>query len=386
MERLGIISVDGHVRASRDIYRDYFEQKYLDEYDAWVADQERQGLPDAGGLKPGLEVECQWDSEHRLRALEAEGVVAEVLFPNGLPFSRRRFEDVEQVPDPELNRATQDVYNRWLADFCAEAPGRRAGQAMVSFQDVDQAVKDIRWAKEHGLGGVMMPALGPSGPAFFDPALDPVWATCQELELSVTQHGGAGTPTYAPPGFASIMTLAIEQQFYSGRSLWQMILGGVFDRFPDLQLAFVETGANWIVPTIRDLDKRLAGNDDWMAFAKLMNREREFTRKPSEYWASNCHMGMSPFTMGQFETSVELDGEPTAGVTIDTVMVGVDFPHFESVTFHMREHVAELLAHPAIDAAAARKLLYENAAAVFGFDVDVLQPHMDRVGIDTVAA
>jgi hypothetical protein len=39
------------------------------------------------------------------------------------------------------------AYNRWLADFCALAPGRRAGQALISFDDVEQAVRDIHWAR-----------------------------------------------------------------------------------------------------------------------------------------------------------------------------------------------------------------------------------------------
>ena len=50
-------------------------------------------------------------------------------------------------------RESRLAYNRWLADFFADAPGRRSGQAVVAFDDVEQAVADIHWAKEHGLGG-----------------------------------------------------------------------------------------------------------------------------------------------------------------------------------------------------------------------------------------
>ena len=89
---------------------------------------------------------------------------------------------------------------RWLADFCSQAPGRLAGQALVLFDDVEQAVHDVYWAREHGLGGVMMPGLYPGGTYFFDPALDPVWAAIQETGLPVSQHGGAGLPAYSPPG------------------------------------------------------------------------------------------------------------------------------------------------------------------------------------------
>jgi predicted TIM-barrel fold metal-dependent hydrolase len=382
MPKMAIISIDGHVRAPRAGYREYFDQRHLKTYDDWVAEQERQSIPDAGNVKPGLEPQCQWDSAQRLENLEREGVVAEVLFPNGLPFSTRRFEDAGRADDPDLDRHANLAYNRWLADFCAEAPGRRSGQAVVTFDDIDLAVADIHWAKEHGLGGIMMPALFPGGRAFFDPALDPVWAACEEAGLPISQHGGAGTPTYQPPGFAAIMTLAIEQQFYAGRSLWQMILGGVFDRFPGLHLAFVETGAGWIAPAIRDLDVRMTRDDDWMAFAKLMQRERAFTRLASEYWTTNCHMGLSPFTMPQFDEGVEASGAGTSAVTPDTVMYGVDFPHFESTTFETMEHVTGLLRHPDVDAPTARRILYENAAEVYHFDLATLEPHIERVGFD----
>ena len=152
MSRTAIISVDGHVKASRAGYREYIEEKYHDDYDESVKAAEEAGLPDAGNLNPEYGAESQWDSDRRLEALEGQGVVAEVLFPNGQPFQVNRLEDFGRAGNAELAAAGRRAYNRWLADFCAEAPGRRAGQAVVSFDDIDQAVEDIHWAKELGLG------------------------------------------------------------------------------------------------------------------------------------------------------------------------------------------------------------------------------------------
>ena len=81
-----------------------------------------------------------------------------------------------------------------------------------------------------------MPPLHPGGKYFFDPALDPVWAACVDVGFALSQHGGTGAPDYQPASFASFMVLATEHSFYSGRSLWQLILGGVFDRFPTLKI------------------------------------------------------------------------------------------------------------------------------------------------------
>ncbi|HLN16771.1 MAG TPA: amidohydrolase family protein [Acidimicrobiales bacterium] len=384
---MAIISVDGHVKASRTIYRQYFENRYLDTFDYWVRSQEAADVPDAGNLQPQLNVESQWDSQLRLRDLESQGVVAEVLFPNGLPFGDRRFEDAGFSHDHDLDRQARLAYNRWLADFCGETPGRRAGQALVAFDDVEQAVGDIHWAKEHGLGGIMMPALEPGGTFFFDPVLDPVWAACVDVDLPISQHGGTGAPAYHPPGFAALMTLATEHSFFSGRSLWQMILGGVFDRFPDLRLVFVETEADWIAPAIEKIDRRLGWGDDWMGFSTHIGRLRQFKKFAREYWASNCYAGISPFTATQvpMEHLADGSGAPNSGafhIGADNAMFGVDYPHFESIFPETKGHVAEMIADPSINDEVAAKILYGNAARVYNFDLDALMPDIERVGFD----
>ncbi len=384
MSRTGIISIDGHVAASRSGYRDYVASEFLDLFDDWV--RAAGGKPEVGNVQPDLSPEVQWDSTLRLAALESQGVVAEVLFPNGMPFQSRRFEDASFQNNPAINREARCAYNRWLADFCSQAPGKRAGQAVITFDDIEEAVRDIYWAKEHGLGGVMMPALDPGGIFFFDPVLDPVWAACEEVGLPISQHGGAGSPQYDPPGYAAIMTLAMEQSFFAGRSLWQMILGGVFERFPKLQIVFVETGADWIAPAIRQIDRRMATADDWAGFAVFMQRAPQFTRTASEQWATNCHAGVSPFAPTQLDfAGLQVDGADRNNlftVTADKTMFGVDFPHFESINPHTVPRVAELLAQPGVGMGDVRNILCNNAAAVYGFDLDALQPDIDRIGID----
>jgi len=139
-----------------------------------------------------------------------------------------------------------------------------------------------------GLGAIMTPALYPGETFFFDPVLDPVWEACVEVDLPMSQHGGTGAPAYGPPGFAAIMTLTLEHSFYSGRSLRQMIPGGVFDRFGDLRVAFVKTEVDWIAATLRKLDRRLSWDDDWSGWAKILQRDRAFTRLAADEWASNC--------------------------------------------------------------------------------------------------
>ncbi|MET0738893.1 MAG: amidohydrolase family protein, partial [Acidimicrobiales bacterium] len=209
MARAGIISVDGHVKARRATYRDYIDPGYHGQFDEWMTRVD--GTPD-GFVRPQME-DGQWDPQKRLTDLAPQGVVAEVLFANGTAFA----EPGHRTLSPELTRQANLAYNRWLVDFCAEGQGRLLGQALVNFDDVDQAVADVHWAKEHGLGGIQMPPLTSHSKFFFDPALDPIWAAVQEVGLPLSQHGGTGAPDYQPAGFAAIMVLATEHSFYSGR-------------------------------------------------------------------------------------------------------------------------------------------------------------------------
>jgi predicted TIM-barrel fold metal-dependent hydrolase len=388
MAKTAIISVDGHVKASRVGFRDYIQARYLEAYDQWVRAAEEQGQPDAGNLNPEYGADAQWDSQRRLEALEGQGVVAEVLFPNGQPFQINRFEDAARADDEELAGEGRRAYNRWLADFCAEAPGRRSGQAVVSFDDIDQAVKDVYRAKETGLGGIMMPGLNPGGRDFFDPVLDPVWAAVQEVGLPLSQHGGAGLPGYSSTGFATILTVSIENGFYSVRSLWQMIAGGVFDRFPSLRVAFIETQLMFLVPAIAHLDMTLGWSDDWMAFARFMNRDRTVKRMASEYIGENCFVGVSPFDPRQLPID-QLVGKdedksslPGFHIGADAAMFGVDYPHFESFFPHTLDKVTVLAGHPSVTEEDSARILYGNAARLYGFDVDALQPHVERIGFE----
>ncbi len=373
-DKAAIISVDGHVKPPRQAYREYLDPDCREKLDEWLRSVD--GTPD-GFVHPRLDTASQWDPARRIADLETQGVVAEVVFSNGQPFDSPR---VDHAADPVLVRKANTAYNRWLVDFCSEAPGRFCGLAAVGFDDVDQAVADIHWAKEQGLGGVLMPPLHPGGRYFFDPVLDPIWAACVEVGFALGQHGGTGAPQYEPPSFASFMVLATEHSFFSGRSLWQLILGGVFDRFPTLRIAYVETESWWIGPVLQMLDRRETMGDDWTEFAEMLRRIKPYTRLPSDYWRSNCAVGLSPFRTSQFDLDALTDETQRYAVHAANGMVGVDYPHPETVYPVLFDEVRALVEHPAVSEADARKVLYENAAALYGFDLSRLAPHIERVG------
>ena len=73
------------------------------------------------------------------RSLDADGLVADVLFPDDqsansppfLWFAREHNRPWEKEYSPELKLAGARAYNRWLADYCSSAPDRLLGFALV---------------------------------------------------------------------------------------------------------------------------------------------------------------------------------------------------------------------------------------------------------------
>src|SRR4051812_28798530 len=177
-KRLTLISADCHGGAPIDAYRDYLESRYHDEFDAWRGAY-RNPFRDLQGDRRTQ----NWDNDRRVRELEADGVVAEVVFPNTVPPFFPTGALVARQPaaaEYELRLAGSRAHNRWLADWCAAVPGRRAGVAQIFLNEVDDAIADVRFAADNGLrGGVLLPTIPPDVQhikPLHAPDYDPLWA------------------------------------------------------------------------------------------------------------------------------------------------------------------------------------------------------------------
>ena len=246
MSRYTVISADCHAGADLRDYRPFLERRYHEDFDAW-ADTYVSPFAD---LKRA-DADRNWDSTRRMRELEADGIAAEVLFPNTVPpfFPKSGLTaTAPSADDFERRLAGLRAHNRWLAAWCDEFPGRRAGIGQILLNDVDEAVRDVHWIADHQLrGGVLLPGLPPDSglPPLHAALYDPVWRACEERGVIVSVHGGSASPDYGMHP-ASLSLWLIETTWWSHRPLWTMILSGVFDRFPGLRLVMAEQGSGWI--------------------------------------------------------------------------------------------------------------------------------------------
>jgi predicted TIM-barrel fold metal-dependent hydrolase len=327
-----------------------FGEDMVDGYE----DQDEVGAGGARGVS---------DSDRRLAELAHEGIVAEVIFADLQNSNEPPWGAAFPFPftDAARRREGAMAYNRWLADFCALVPGRRAGLAMIHAHDVEQAVQDVRWAKSAGLSGIALPTGDFELPSYHDRRYDPLWAECVEQDMSVTVHPG-GTP-WEGYGFEAMWVTKVEFQWWGRRPLWQMIFGGVFERHPSLKVAFTEQGLDWIPAMLNRLDEQYNS-----PFERVI--QEYLSKSPSEYWATNCYVGAS------FMSHAEATLRDKIGVS--RIMWGSDYPHIEGTWPRSQEALRDALA--GCTEAEIRAMTGETAAEVYGFDRVVLDPLAEQIG------
>ncbi len=370
--RYVVISSDCHGGGAVEQYRGYLDPGWRDEFDAWRGAYKNPFRDLQGGGR-----ERNWDSATRVAEMEADGVVAEVLFPNTVPpfFPTGALLAAPPKTADEYDRRSAGLlaHNRWLADFCSEAPGRRAGVFQIFLNDVDHAVAEIRRAHGTGqlTGGVLLPGVPPDSglPALFTRVYDPIWAVCEELGVVVNHHTGSAQPDYGREAVSWVI-FSQETSWFAHRGLWHTILGGVFERFPAVRFVVTEQGTGWIPETIAQLDglhsRIMSGRGGEVGFPD----EAKLPLKPSEYWARNCWVGSS------FPSPREIKMRHRIG--IEKVMWGSDYPHHEGVWPHTREHLRRSMVDVPDDE--LDMMLAGNCADVYGFDLEHLARFATEVG------
>jgi predicted TIM-barrel fold metal-dependent hydrolase len=374
-ERYVVISADGHAGADIADYRPYLEAKWHAEFDEWAATFENP-YDDLEGDLGGR----NWDSARRLSDLEIDGIVAEVIYPNTIPPFYPKTSLTAQPPaitanDAERRWAGLKAHNRWLVDFCNDTPGRRAGVVQINLLDIPGSIEEMRRAKDSGLfGGVLLPGTPPGlgVPQLHDECYEPLWQACEELEMPVNHHTGSAAPPMGPNPEDTIMFL-LEVSWYAHRALYQLMIGGALERHPNLQLVFTEQGTAWVPDELTRLDYffgRLGsgdGSQESVWGAEVMDK---LTLTPSEYWARQCHLGAS------FIRQHEVGARDRVGT--HRIMWGCDYPHLEASTPYSREQLR--FAFEGLTKTEIEMMTCDNAAALYGFDVDALRPVAAQFG------
>ena len=256
----------------------------------------------------------------RVAALNEQGLAGCLLFPTlGMIYEEPLAHDPEAVC--HLFRA----FNRWLAeDWPFVYQNRIFSAPYLTLADPAWAAQELRWALESGARMVVMrpgaptTAEGRKNP--FDPIFDGFWGLANEAGITVVVHAadsGGSSNGYAVDGFGatfsggwkpSIKTFAIEQAIKE--YLLTLVFERHFDRFPNLRIASVENGAEFL--------------------PDLIKKVRSTSNKMPGYWTEDPiatfreHVWINPFWEDDVQTVVECMGA-------DRVIFGSDWPHIEAL-------------------------------------------------------
>ena len=244
----------------------------------------------------------------RLAEQDADGVDAEVLFP-GL-FIARMAEVTAR--EPEFHLALVQAYNTHLAEYCAAAPDRLIGSAIVPMTGVGDAVVELHRCHELGLRSVsfrQFPA-GGGAPTAED---DRFWDAALGLRMALSPHGMFGD--FTPPNLparaaAQDLATAISRRTQGPLfSIARMIADGTFDRFPGLRIYAAEVNASWMPWALSRFDDNYDRvKDDFLALRMT----------PAEYLRTHFRFGFVQDPMA-LRVREHLPAE--------ILLWGSDFPH-----------------------------------------------------------
>jgi predicted TIM-barrel fold metal-dependent hydrolase len=285
------------------------------------------------------------DRDARLALMDTQGIEAAIMLPTlGVGM------EVALEHDLPAAMAAFRAFNRWLdEDWGFNYHDRIYAAPYFMLTDVDWAVEELAFALARDARTVLMRP----GPALLanarttpgDRRHDRFWARLEESGITLVLHGGdyGYQPYYEMWGITDEMesfVIPLLKRLLSASAIRDTIASflsdRLFDRFPGLRVATIETGSEWVAPLLKKL-KALA-----------VQLPGEFGRDPYEQFME--HVWVSPFFEDDVPALVDVVGA-------DRVVFGSDYPHVEG------------LAEPAsfekelsnLDPVEIKKIMYDNA-------------------------
>jgi predicted TIM-barrel fold metal-dependent hydrolase len=251
-----------------------------------------------------------FDAPSYLRAMEAQGIDAAVLYPSAGLF----------VPfQPELDARSSAhacrTYNEWIAAYCGSAAsGRLFGVGLVPLADPALAAAEVARAAALGLVGVLARPNHLYGRNLGDRAYDPLYDALEAADLVLTVHEGLGLrgPTIGTDRFGGftlrhLCSHPMEQM----AALASLVVDGALERHPSLRVAFLESGTGWLPYWLMRLDQHRT----WMRKSECAG----LSLTPSEYFARQCVISS--------DAEDKLVGWTVSQVGADHLVWASDFPH-----------------------------------------------------------
>jgi len=260
------------------------------------------------------------DHDARLAVMDEQGLAGCFLFPTlGVGMEEAL------AHDPEALVAAFGAFNRWLEDDWGYAYRERIFAApMITLVDVDAAVSEVSRVLDADArlicvkGGPAHTPTGLTSPA--DRRFDPFWGVVNESGVTVGIHSGdAGYGRYIndwePYGSLeafrhSPLRSVISSDRPPFETMAALVCQGLFDRFPNIRVASIEAGAEWVPALVKKLAK---------AYGQMPS---SFASDPVDTFRR--HVWVAPFYEDDMVVLKDVLG-------VDRLLFGSDWPHAEGL-------------------------------------------------------
>jgi len=316
----GAVDADGHVLEPPDLWQRYLDPAFRSRAPTIRTDEQgleyleidgrsskivRRGMPAGLGAmdrvaghvyereaRTGLRYVDEaplgaMDSTERIARLDMENLSRVFLYPTLTLFF------IAECEDEALTQACLRAYNRWIIDFCADSGGRLVPVAQLSLGDPEAAERELRRVAGEGVAGVFIPPFQWTRRPPGDPAHDRVFAAAEECGLTLGIHPSL-EPKWTAPGRYGEYTSGRYSFFLNVTSadavrhaFTSFFQYGVFEKFPKLRVAVLESGAGWIGYWLDRMDTVYASPQGIPARQVL-------PEPPSHYFARQCWISADP--------------------------------------------------------------------------------------------
>src|SRR6185295_17898538 len=301
MESYSIIDSDGHVRESLSGMREFLEPRWqrrnLFPNDAWDRD-----LRGKLGAKPE-------GARDQIAAMSEDGIDLMVLYPTaGL--------HIGALHELDFATAITRAYNDWMFHFCKTDPQRLKFVALLAAQDPKAAAEELtRAVTDRGAVAGVLPTFIPQRPDFGDSWYDPIYAAAEQLGVGLGFHTGTSADSLGGQRFRKFISAhTIDHPAEQMMAMIATIVGGVFERFPKLNIAYLESGIGWVPYMMDRLDEEVEkrGADE---APYLTQPPSAYVKSGRIYFGVECEEKTIPDAM---RWGLE-----------DTILYSSDYPHWD---------------------------------------------------------
>ena len=336
---------DGHVLEQDRELAEYYEGEYkglriFETFGIW---------PSLDGWARGFIMDRE-DASRKYTHTDAEvwGEMLELIGADGTVLYPTAGLGCGLISDVKWAVATANAYNNWLEDRYTSKDERLYGVGLLAVQDPQAAAVEIaRCATERvRFPAVLMPTQTYTGKTFGDEFFYPIFEAAEKHGMPIALHGapsrGLGFDHFTE--FAKVH--ALEHPFPLMIQLTDIIFSGVFDRFPNLRIAFLEGGCGWVPFMMDRLDYEYDSLFGTQIRERLKKRPSDYMREGDNFWVA--------MELGETALKYTIDA-----IGPDRILYASDYPH-EPTEEDLTAELPEFLSSNEYSDDVKQKLVHDN--------------------------